>query len=261
MRSCEQTDTLTQPKADAKPATSHWSRETPVTLYLKDFDVPTGSYANRLTDDYVQVSVALTGELDPNGFVIDNRSFVIAVTHNADMRQVPGWVSAYAQHAVGSRLARAEITVRYPHKNKTKVEAYQREGFAVTPQPTDSVDCDNLRAAARLADNAVCGGYNGEFVYDLRLVFSGERPGKLYIESKVQSDFDLGMLKASCEELAGGLVNSVQFCSPLAVVARVYNLTGYAEVCWKAGMRVPDFPRLATPDEMLRTRDSEPRRC
>ncbi len=127
---------------------------------------------------------------------------------------------------------------------------------------------------ASLADNHVCGGYDGEFQASCDLVAdsldsSGFVTDNLGFIELVKQAFSATMLKASCEELALGIVNLA--CSTVGsrlarASVQVFNLTGSANVSWVKGDGVPPFPREATRQERrdterARERGEEPRGC
>ena len=122
---------------------------------------------------------------------------------------------------------------------------------------------------ARLVNNAACGGYDGHFEAEVS-VTADKLDGNGFVvhneefTQSIRRQFASGNIKASCEELAQGIVNvaGLEIDDRLVkVVARVYNLTGYAEVFWRRGMELPAFPRFATEREIEETRGRAPSRC
>lgn len=115
---------------------------------------------------------------------------------------------------------------------------------------------ERFDVAVNLAESFVCGGVNGEFEVTIFLTTRG-LTAEGYV-AEVRSLMDAvknayapgrGMLKASCEELAGGVVHVIHKALPKRVIsieAHVKNLTGHVLVEWEKGNEVPEFPRTAT---------------
>jgi len=129
---------------------------------------------------------------------------------------------------------------------------------------------------AQLVENAICGNGNaGSFETECRLVVEGLDGSGFVVEvhsfiEAVQRAYADGMRKASCEELAGGVVHVAHRLIGSRLVeasATVYNQTGHVEVAWKRGDEVPAFPREATKQEVKATHKTrqepryEPRGC
>lgn len=129
---------------------------------------------------------------------------------------------------------------------------------------------------AQLVENAICGnGNGGSFETECRLVVEGLDDNGFVVEvhsfiEAVQRAYADGMRKASCEELAGGVINVAhRLIGPrlTEASATVYNQTGHVEVDWERGNEVPAFPRTATAQETKATRKArrepryEPRGC
>ncbi len=110
---------------------------------------------------------------------------------------------------------------------------------------------------ASLADNHVCGGYDGQFRMSCELTVdtldgSGFVTDNLSVIKEVKRSFGKTMLKASCEELACGVVNVASKLVGTRLIkasVRVFNLTGHVQVQWNEGEEIPEFPRIATPEE------------
>ena len=109
-----------------------------------------------------------------------------------------------------------------------------------------------------LIDKNVCGGAeNGTFKYDLEISVSALDNAGFVVDNRVVGTI-LNLWTdrtyvASCETLAGGLVQFVQKTMPARVtrvVARVYNKTGHAEVIWESGQELPTGPRVPTQREL-----------
>jgi len=121
---------------------------------------------------------------------------------------------------------------------------------------------------ALLADNHVCGGYDGTFTASCSMVVdsldgSGFVTDNLSFIEEVRSRFGHQMLKASCEELALGVAHIAYErvgTRLLEVTVQVFNLTGHAEVTWIQGNAKPEFPRVATRRERRDTFDARERR-
>ncbi len=110
---------------------------------------------------------------------------------------------------------------------------------------------------ADLADDNVCGGYDGQFRVSLSVTSTDlDNAGFVtHNENLIRAIRDRfapvnGKLKASCEELAGGVINVTHDLMGgrlVAAKARVFNLTGHVDVTWAAGLPVPPFPRVMHP--------------
>lgn len=69
----------------------------------------------------------------------------------------------------------------------------------------------------------------------------------------IEQRFARHPIKASCEELCAGVVNSLLLLVPYATHASaiVHNLVGHVRVEWTYPSDTPAFPRIARPDELL----------
>ena len=131
-----------------------------------------------------------------------------------------------------------------------------------------------------LADNFVCGGVNGAFRVTVELAARELTPEGFVTEVQafmldVKRAFAAGgedscdaphrpngMLKASCEELAGGVVHVAHKNTGARLehaIVEVQNLTGWVKVEWNRGEEVPSFPRTATKKEQDATRRARER--
>ena len=148
-----------------------------------------------------------------------------------------------------------------------------RAGGQPPPAPTvATMFLKKFAIPVRLAANHVCGWYDdGQFratlsVTAIQLDGNGsvtDNAGRLL---EIQDWFrGAGMLSASCEELAGGLIRVADVVMQgrlMSPRARVYNTTGHVEVIWDVtmGIPVPAFPRGATLEEVRGTIGEPPRR-
>jgi hypothetical protein len=123
--------------------------------------------------------------------------------------------------------------------------------------PQYTLVLEGQRAYAILLDKNICGGAaDGSFKYDLEITASKLDAQGFVIDNVVREliakEWNDTTYIASCEQLAGGLVNYIRadMGTRLAsVVARVYNKTGYAEIVWTKGQEAPVGPRKATQKE------------
>jgi len=127
---------------------------------------------------------------------------------------------------------------------------------------------DQFEVPVALADNFACGGVRGEFRVSCRISARDLTAEGFVVEvgefmQRVRSAFDPScgiMLKASCEELARGVV---RIATDLVgdrleeVAVEVENLTGSVEAVWQKGDEVPAFPRRATGAERERTEEAQ----
>lgn len=117
-----------------------------------------------------------------------------------------------------------------------------------------------------LANNGACGGVNQLFRAQIELTTRGLTPDGYVVEvgaftATLESRFRANgdMLRATCEELAGGILRiAYDQVGPRLInaMARVYNATGHVTITWRAGEVVPPFPRLATVAEERETRQN-----
>lgn len=121
----------------------------------------------------------------------------------------------------------------------------------------------------QLADNAACGGVENEFKMSCDITSRGLNQDGFVVEvgsfiKAVEAAYYAHgrMLKASCEELAGGVVflaHRILGDSLVKMHVMVNNLTGWVAVVWEQGEEVPLFPREATDAEVEATEKA--RRC
>ncbi len=134
-------------------------------------------------------------------------------------------------------------------------------------RPTIRLVLEAFYVNAILANAAVCGGFDGDEQFEATVELEVEEldvngfvvDNHGFIEY-VDEQFSKTMLKASCEELAMGLVNLAHRKTDdrlVACRATVTNRTGYAEIKWEKGQSVPNFPRVATRAEREATNGKE----
>jgi hypothetical protein len=137
----------------------------------------------------------------------------------------------------------------------------------MSTKPKHTLVIDRRKCPVKLADAFVCGGVKNAFIYKAKITTRGLTPEGFVTEVKALIDdidyaFDRGeiryvggtepaagqVLKASCEELAQGVLNVIAHRVLLLESAEVVveNLTGEVQLEWQAGEYVPRFPRLAT---------------
>ena len=116
-----------------------------------------------------------------------------------------------------------------------------------------------FRVPVILAAHAACGGVEGSFTVSCEITTrSLTREGYVievgFFMDVVRSKFrTLSPLKASCEELAGGVVaiaHEILDRRLEEVTVEVKNKTGSVRLIWKRGELEPEFPRLATRFEL-----------
>ncbi len=110
-----------------------------------------------------------------------------------------------------------------------------------------------------LSENFVCGGVEDYFEYEASLSTRGLTTEGFVTEVKtfiemVEREYHPreGLRKASCEDLANGVVNIAHKIMGKRLVnasVEVYNLTGSVVVEFKSGDRVPAFPKIAEQSE------------
>jgi len=134
---------------------------------------------------------------------------------------------------------------------------------APAPKPRYTLVVNRFAVNAELAENAICGnGNENGFEVSCRVTARGLDGDGFVVEvqdliASVRRAFDRGMLKASCEELAGGVIHIIhaKLGTRLAKAsAAVINKTGRVEIVWEEGEEVPAFPRTATTQEERDTR-------
>ena len=157
----------------------------------------------------------------------------------------PSVFSAFtARSSRSSRLDRSETAFRaLPEKPAAK-------------RTEVTIFLARFKVKTTLAGDAVCGGYDGEFDTDVGVTTDElDENGfvvhnELFIEA-VRQRFSQGVYKATCEQLALGVVNvaGTELGPRLTkVVARCYNLTGWVEAVWHRGMEMPPFPEEVFPE-------------
>lgn len=133
---------------------------------------------------------------------------------------------------------------------------------------------DRRACPVKLADAFVCGGVKNKFHYSAKVTTRGLTSEGFVTEVKALIDdieyaFDRGeiryvgctepasgqVLKASCEELAQGVLNVIAYRVPGLETCSVVveNLTGHVLLDWQKGERVEPFPRKATAAEQGET--------
>ncbi len=109
----------------------------------------------------------------------------------------------------------------------------------------------------KLANHHRCGGVKDGFRCSFTVTADRLDPDGYIVEvhdllEAIKQRFARHPVKASCEELAAGVVNSVLLLVPYAVhcSAIVHNLVGHVSVEWSYGSDTPAFPRIARKDEL-----------
>ncbi len=131
-------------------------------------------------------------------------------------------------------------------------------------QPKHTLYVQRTQIPVRLVDNFVCGGVDGQFAMRCWISTRGLTSEGFVVEVKSFIDAvkeaydpDKHTLKASCEELANGVLTvalKLVGRSRLSEVkVEVENLTGVVQLLWEHGDEVPVFPRKATESEFLET--------
>lgn len=168
------------------------------------------------------------------------------------------------------------------------MKARKAKPFAVgsvqdTTQPLSSpkytLNLTGQEANANLLDKNVCGGLTdgaGQkyFKYDLSIVANeldeqGFVLDNIFVENVRDWFNNSKPMVASCETLAGGLIDRVYSEIGFrleSVTARVYNLTGNAEVSWDKSQHLPTIPYFASKKEInaqngIEEEDRPSRRC
>lgn len=250
------------------------------TLRLVDFAVKSPQSARMSCTDssndyFVTVGLAVS-ELDSNGFVTDNVPFIHEVQTFGLRKNAPElaqFAIDTAKHIVGHRLVSVDVDVRGIGNAKL---VWPKGASSITAPALETGRSFALREMvldAELVNNAVCGGYDGSFRADLLFTLPNgqnwSRHASKDLRGIIADRFGGNVLKASCEELAGGLVHIAARNVPgiTSAIGRVYNLTGFAETEWIEGMPVSPFPRQANPKEIRETRNKRrseeyrPRAC
>lgn len=140
--------------------------------------------------------------------------------------------------------------------------------------PKYTLVIDHRKCPVKLADAFVCGGVKNSFIYKASITTRGLTPEGFVTEVKALIDdieyaFDRGeirnvgrtepasgqVLKASCEELAQGVLSVIAYRvhDLEECYVSVENLTGEVHLEWRRGESVAQFPRLATPAEKNQT--------
>lgn len=144
----------------------------------------------------------------------------------------------------------------------------------MSQKPKHTLVINKRNCPVKLADAFVCGGVKNKFVYSAKVTTRGITSEGFVTEVKALIDdieyaFDRGeiryvgctepasgqVLKASCEELAQGVLNVIAYrvhnLEACSVV--VENLTGHVLLEWSKGEAVAPFPRKATEEEQGET--------
>jgi hypothetical protein len=122
--------------------------------------------------------------------------------------------------------------------------------------PEITLDIERRFVSVDLAENFVCGGVEDQFEYACQLTTRSLTSEGFVTEVKafidqVELEYSpsRGKRKASCEELAMGIINVAHGMMKSRLTQMyvvVTNLTGSVVAEWKKGEAVPPFPRLAT---------------
>lgn len=133
-------------------------------------------------------------------------------------------------------------------------------------QPKTTLIIDDFQVPVKLVDDFVCGGVEDEFRTALMVTTRGLTKEGFVIEVKGLIDaikeayLASGQrLKASCEELAGGVLYVVHRAVGERLVnldVTVENRTGRVQLQWEEGEEIPNFPREATNAEIKRTEEA-----
>lgn len=144
----------------------------------------------------------------------------------------------------------------------------------MSQKPKHTLVIDRRPVPVRLADAFVCGGVKNKFLYRAKITTRGLTSEGFVTEVKALIDdieyaFDRGeirhvgctepapgqVLKASCEELAQGVLNVIAYRVPNLETCSVVvaNLTGHVHLEWQRGEAVASFPRKATEAEQGET--------
>lgn len=139
--------------------------------------------------------------------------------------------------------------------------AGQAPGQVSLLQPMTTLVVQAFDVPVALVDAGACGGVDDLFFCASKISVRGLNQDGFVIEvgllqqlvrDAYASRRHEGTLRASCEQLAGGVIDIIhrEFKERLeSVTVRVNNPTGYVEVIWNKGEAVPPFPRLATTQE------------
>ena len=129
--------------------------------------------------------------------------------------------------------------------------------------PKTTLVIDQFAVPVQLVDDFACGGVYNQFTVSISASTRGLTKEGFVIEVKgliesVKEAFAARgrMLKASCEELAGGVLHIVHREVGKRLVAaeiEVDNVTGHVALSWQQGQAVPSFPREATREEVKKT--------
>lgn len=162
------------------------------------------------------------------------------------------------------------VTVPEDRREKTPaVETPSAKPVGKTVRkPTYGLNLSRFEIAVNLVDIDRCSGYeSGKVSAEMEIVtdtldtrgFVTDNGGFLEI---VNLEFADGPFKASCEEIAAGLINlTTRLVGDNLVVvnAKVYNSTGSVTVIWRRGSEIPPFPRKATRTEVKEQENAKPR--
>ncbi|MDO8483063.1 MAG: hypothetical protein Q7S86_04585 [bacterium] len=248
------------------------------TLHLNNFRVlRAGSHSGCSQTDPLDhmIDLALTvAALDSRGFVTDNEPFIREVQQmngNDEPDRFIRRVHEFAQSRIGDRLLQVKTTARWNGLRQHE-GVWKTPGFSGLPtrNAPSTLRIRSEMMPVNLVDLAVCGGYDGRrFNFDVDIgVKTSEQPASNEFRSAAERAFGNRALKASCEELASGLVSvagRVYGDTLVAAKTRVYNLTGFAEHDWQEGWGAALFPREATGREIEesrgRSQDAAPKPC
>lgn len=153
-----------------------------------------------------------------------------------------------------------ERPVTAPDERREKTPVAQAKSVGKTNRkPTYGLNLNRFSIPVELVDIDRCSGYDdGKVAAEMEIVtdnldargFVTDNGGFLEI---VNLEFADGPFKASCEEIAAGLINlTTRLVGDNLVVvnAKVYNSTGSVTVIWRRGSEIPPFPRKATRTEI-----------
>ncbi len=223
-------------------------------LCLLDFPVKTRK------QNYQTTVELYANELNTLGQVTNNRAFIEAVqaeVHVGSNVELAQKIIGIAQSKVGSRLTRVGGTVHAPGP----MIPIKHETNRSLPDPhrhrcnlPGHFEMKGNFMSTRLVQAGVCGGFDGEFKYDLVLDTRMRVGSDVSLHRRIEKLFyNDKTFRGSCEELARALVSAVHELrySVFGIRARVYNTTGWAQVVWLEGMEIPPFLTEAQPGEGL----------
>ena len=141
-------------------------------------------------------------------------------------------------------------------------------------QPKFSIFIERFRVEAFIAAASRCGGYDRGFDAQINITVDSLDDSGFVIENeglveKLQMQFAFGttkaescgtdrsIWKASCEQLTAGIANVIATLIPkerlIALDIQVFNQLGFTRLQWDMGDTIPEFPRLATKEEIRET--------